>query len=64
MPGEIPWQEVLLFVGAFVIWYAGVSVIYLVGGRRTNISPVFFYAWSLGFGGVCLAVYGYLLSSA
>ena len=54
----------LLFVGAFVIWYAGVSVIYLVGGRRTNISPVLFYAWTLGFGGVCIAVYGYLINSA
>ena len=36
-PGEIPWQEVLLFLSAILLWFAGVTAIYNLGGREKVI---------------------------
>ena len=35
--GQIPWQEVLLFLSALLLWYGGVALIYALGGREKII---------------------------
>ena len=57
LPGGAPWQELVLFLAAFMLWYAGVTAIYLVGGRSKII-----YAWTMGFYGAGIAAYFYLVS--
>ena len=56
-PGEIPWQEVLLFLSAILLWFAGVTAIYNLGGREKVI-----YAWTLVFYGAGIAGYFYAVS--
>ena len=57
MPGAISWQAVLLFLGAAVIWYMGVAVLY-----RIKWGNVLIGAWTFGFYGFCIFMYFYLIT--
>ena len=56
MSGAIPWQEVLLLLGAAVIWYLGVAVLY-----RIKWGKVLVAVWTFGFYGFCILTYVYLM---
>ena len=62
MPGQIPWQEVLIFLGAFIIWYAGVSVIWIATGRGSDFGGRLIYGWTLAWWAVCVAAYFYVIT--
>ena len=57
MSGAVPWQEVLLLLGAAVIWYLGVAVLY-----RIKWGNVLVAVWTFGFYGFCILTYVYLIT--
>ena len=64
--GKLPWQEGLIFLGAFVIWYAVVTVICIAtrqGRQGGRLVERIIYAWTLAWLAICVAAYGYVLNS-